>query len=63
MKTWFKALTKGKKALVVTAAAMVVAGAVAGSYFLVKKIKAVKALPANTDEPGDEKKAPEAPAK
>lgn len=62
MKTWFKALSKGKKALVVTAAVMVVAGAVTGSYFLVKKIKATKALPANTDEPG-EKETPEAPAK
>lgn len=58
MKTWFKALTKGKKALVVTAAVVVVAGAAVGSYFLVKKIKAVKALPANTDSAGDETKAP-----
>lgn len=54
---WFKALSKGKRAIVVVAAVAVVGGAVAGTIYLVKKHKAAKALPEVKEE------APVKPAK
>ena len=52
---WFKALTRGKKALVVTVTIAVIGGAVAGGVVLFRKRKAAKALPEVND--GAEKPA------